>query len=88
MNIARTANKVNAEKWSRYKYNLTTGIGENGKRLTGCKEHIALSRKIAGEGMVLLENNGSIEAINLDFVIRIREYPRDKKGKKKSVVLD
>ena len=40
------------------------------------------------DGAVLLENNGSIEAINLDFVIRIREYPRDKKGKKKSVVLD
>lgn len=58
MNITRKANKVNAEKWSRYKYNLTTGIGENGKRLTGCKEHIALSRKLAGEGMVLLENNG------------------------------
>ena len=32
--------------------------------------------------------DGKIEAINLDFVIRIREYPRNKKGKKKSVVLD
>ena len=29
-----------------------------------------------------------IEAINLDFVIRIREYPTDKKGKKKSIILD
>lgn len=58
MNITRQSNKVNVEKWARYKYNLTTGIGENGKRLTGCKEHIDLSRKIAGEGMVLLENNG------------------------------
>ncbi len=58
MNITRKANKVNAEKWARYKYNLTTGISENGKRLTGCEEHIELSRKVAGEGMVLLENNG------------------------------
>ena len=28
------------------------------------------------------------ELINLDFVTRIREYPRKKNGKKKSVVLD
>ncbi len=40
------------------------------------------------DGAVLIEKDGKIEAINLDFVIRIREYPRDKKGKKKSVVLD
>ena len=37
---------------------------------------------------ILIENDGSIEAVNLDFVIRIREYPNNKKGKKKSVVLD
>jgi len=58
MNIMRPSNRVSAEKWARYKYNLTTNIGENGSRITGCKEHIALSRKVAGEGMVLLENNG------------------------------
>lgn len=40
------------------------------------------------EGAILIEKEGKIEAINLDFVIRIREYPRNKKGKKKSVVLD
>lgn len=40
------------------------------------------------DGAILIENNGTIEAINLDFVIRIREYPKNKKGKKKSVVLD
>ena len=44
------------ERWARYKFNLTTNIGENGKRLTGCEEHIALSKAIAEEGMVLLEN--------------------------------
>ena len=37
---------------------------------------------------LLLEKDGKIEAINLDFVIRIREYPKNKKGKKKTVVLD
>lgn len=40
------------------------------------------------DGAVLVEKGGTTEAINLDFVIRIREYPRNKKGKKKSVVLD
>ena len=39
-------------------------------------------------GAILVENAGALEAINLDFVIRIREYPKNKKGKKKSVVLD
>ena len=58
MGIMRNAVRVKPEKWARQKYSITTGIGENGKRLTGCKEHIALSRKVAGEGMVLLENNG------------------------------
>lgn len=58
MNIMRATSKVKAEKWARYKYNLTTPIGEDGKRLTGCQEHIDLSRKAAAEGMVLLENNG------------------------------
>jgi len=40
------------------------------------------------DSAILIENNGTLEAINLDFVIRIREYPRNKNGKKKSVVLD
>ena len=39
------------------------------------------------DGAILVEKDGKTEAINLDFVIRIREYPRNKKGKK-SVVLD
>lgn len=44
--------------------------------------------KEVADGAILIENNGRSEAINLDFVIRIREYPRNKKGKKKSIVLD
>ncbi|MEE1280160.1 MAG: glycoside hydrolase family 3 C-terminal domain-containing protein [Oscillospiraceae bacterium] len=58
MNIRRPKDMVKAVRWSRYRYNLTTNIGENGTRVSGCPEHIALTRKIAGEGMVLLENNG------------------------------
>ena len=37
---------------------------------------------------IMLEKNGVQEAVNLDFVVRIREYPKKKNGKKKSVVLD
>ena len=44
--------------------------------------------KEVSDGAILIEKNGELEAINLDFVIRIREYPKDKKGKKKSVVID
>lgn len=40
------------------------------------------------DGAILIEKGDTVEAINLDFVIRIREYPKNKKGKKKSVVLD
>ena len=44
--------------------------------------------KEVSDGAILIEKDEKLEAINLDFVIRIREYPRNKKGKKKSVVLD
>ncbi len=39
-------------------------------------------------GAVMLEHDGSFEAVNFDYIVRIREYPRKKNGKKKSVVLD
>jgi hypothetical protein len=44
--------------------------------------------KEVNDGAILIEKDGKLEAINLDFVIRIREYPRNKNGKKKSVILD
>ena len=44
--------------------------------------------KEVSDSAILVEKNGTVEAINLDFVIRIREYPRNKKGKKKSIALD
>ena len=40
------------------------------------------------DGAILLEKDGKLEALNLDFVIRIREYPTNKHGKRKSVILD
>ena len=44
--------------------------------------------KEVSNGAILVEKDEKLEAINLDFIIRIREYPRNKNGKKKSVVLD
>lgn len=44
-------------------------------------------KEISGNAL-MIEKKGMLEAINLDFVVRIREYPRNKKGNKKSVVLD
>ena len=50
-------------------------------QLTGVIKEVA-------EGAILLENGGMQEAVNADFIVRIREYPKKKNGKKKSVVLD
>ncbi len=58
MNIMRAQDMIRSQKWARYQFNLTTNIGKDGSRITGCQEHIDLSRKVATEGMVLLENNG------------------------------
>lgn len=44
--------------------------------------------KEVSDGAILIEKDAKLEAINLDFVIRIREYPRNKNGKKKSIVID
>lgn len=40
------------------------------------------------ESAILLATESGEQALNLDFVERIREYPKNKKGKKKSVILD
>lgn len=44
--------------------------------------------KEVNEGGILVENNNTLEALNFDFIVRIREYPKNKNGKKKSVILD
>ena len=45
-------------------------------------------KEIDDGGMVIERNTGEREIVNLDFVTRIRQYPRKKNGKKKGVVLD
>lgn len=44
--------------------------------------------KDVSDGAILIEKNGEEEAVNLDYVMRVREYPKNKKGKKKSIVVD
>ena len=47
-----------------------------------------LIKEIDDGGMVIEKKSGELEIINLDFVTRIRQYPRKKNGKKKDIVLD
>lgn len=44
------------EKWTRFFCQPVLPLGEEGKRVTGSEEHIALSRYAAAQGMVLLKN--------------------------------
>ena len=39
-------------KWRRILYQPNLPLGENGKRVTACAEHIDLSKNAAKEGMV------------------------------------
>ena len=44
------------DKFARFRYQPCIPIGPDGRKVTGSPEHAALSRKAAGEGMVLLKN--------------------------------
>ena len=47
------------ERWIRSRFQPGLPLGKDGRRVTAGKEHIALSRKAAREGMVLLKNEKS-----------------------------
>ena len=44
-------------------------------------------KEITDSGL-LIENDGYLQVVNLEYVTRIREWPRKKNGKKKDIVLD
>ena len=48
------------EKWIRARFLPGLPLGSDGRRVTAGKEHIALSRKAAREGMVLLKNENDV----------------------------
>ena len=50
-------------------------------QLTGTVTEVA-------DGWLRLSGAGGEDTVNLDYRVRIREYPRNKKGKKKSIVVD
>lgn len=47
-------------KWQRFRYTPCLPLGEDGRCVTGSKEHIELSREAATEGMVLLKNDDGL----------------------------
>lgn len=44
-------------------------------------------KEVTGSGMLIENQRGEQQAINLEYITRIREYPRNKNGKKKSIVV-
>lgn len=48
------------ERWARAKYQPVLPLGEDGRRITGSREHITLSKEAAKEGMVLLKNEENV----------------------------
>lgn len=45
-------------------------------------------KEITDDAMIVERKIGELEIINLEYVTRIREYPTNKNGKKKSIILD
>lgn len=43
-------------------------------------------REVEDGGMIVEKSSGETEAVNLDYVTRIRQYPRKKNGKKKNIL--
>ena len=44
--------------------------------------------KEVSENAAVLEKDGQTTVINLDYVVRLREYPKNKKGKRKAIVAE
>ena len=55
---------------------------------TVANEYVKGTVKEVTDSGVLVECEGELQAVNLEFVTRIREWPRKKNGKKKEVILD
>lgn len=51
--------------------------------LTGSDSLIKGTVKEVTDGGIIVERPDGIEAVNLDYIARIREWPRNEKGKKK-----
>ena len=54
----------------------------------GGNQSVGVIKEVNETAIVIDDGKGIDEALNLDFVARIRQYPKNKKGKDKKVVLD
>lgn len=52
------------------------------------KQITGVLRRITDGALLLEDEKIGTQGVNLEFIVRIREYPRNKQGKYKSVVLD
>lgn len=41
-------------------------------------------KEVTGNGIVL-ENKNGVQVVNLDYVVKLREYPYNKKGKRSTI---
>ena len=41
-------------------------------------------KEVTGNGIVL-ENKNGVQVVNLDYVVKLREYPNNKKGKRSTI---
>lgn len=48
------------KQWTRFFYQPVLPLGKDNRRVTGSREHIALSRNAASEGMVLVKNENNV----------------------------
>lgn len=46
------------------------------------QQYVGVIKEVS-DGAILIEKDGKEQALNLDFILCIKEYPRKKKGKKK-----
>ena len=53
--------------------------------VTGNEGNIRGTIREVDEGGLIVERTDGLEAVNLEFVTRIREWPRNSKGKKKQI---